>query len=68
MDNLLAFFKEVRNHENGKNMYLTAAGSLFPWNDSQGQQSTSLGGFAEVLDYVMIMVSIFVSSRRAEQN
>lgn len=51
------FFKEVRAHPDGKNMYLTAAGSLFPWNGPDGAASTDLSGFAEVLDYIMIMVS-----------
>ena len=64
--NLLAFFKEVRAHPDGKNLYLTAAGSLNPWNGPDGKASTDLKGFADVLDYIMIMVSI--PDRRGAQN
>ena len=66
VSNLLEFFKVVRANPDGKNMYLTAAGSLFPWNGPDGKASADLSGFAEVLDYIMIMVSI--PDRRGAQN
>jgi chitinase len=55
--NFLEFLKELRQDAIGKGLYLTAAGSLFPWNDKTGAASKDLGGFADVLDYIMIMVS-----------
>lgn len=54
--NFLSFLEELREQPEGKNLYLTAAGSLFPWNDASGVASTDLKGFASVLDYLMIMV------------
>ncbi|KAI3574061.1 glycoside hydrolase superfamily [Fusarium oxysporum f. sp. albedinis] len=53
--NFLQFLKELRSHPEGKNLYLTAAGSLLPWNNDKGVSSTDLDGFAEVLDYLMVM-------------
>ncbi|KAH6984513.1 glycoside hydrolase superfamily [Ilyonectria sp. MPI-CAGE-AT-0026] len=53
--NFLSFLEELREQPKGKDLYLTAAGSLFPWNDASGVASTDLKGFASVLDYVMIM-------------
>ncbi|KAH7143561.1 glycoside hydrolase superfamily [Dactylonectria macrodidyma] len=53
--NFLSFLEELREHSEGKDLYLTAAGSLFPWNDASGVASTDLDGFASVLDYIMIM-------------
>lgn len=55
--NFLAFLEELREQPEGKDLYLTAAGSLFPWNNASGVASTDLDGFANVLDYIMIMVS-----------
>ncbi|TDZ34920.1 Chitinase A1 [Colletotrichum spinosum] len=54
--NFLAFLKELREKQ-PKPLYLTAAGSLFPWYDTAGVSSVNgtLSGFADVLDYVMIM-------------
>jgi chitinase len=54
--NFLEFLKALRKDPAGKEMFLTAAGSLFPWNDKNGTASKDLGGFADVLDYIMIMV------------
>lgn len=54
--NFLLFLQELRAHPDGKNLYLTAAASLVPWNDASGKPSTDLKGFADVLDYLMIMV------------
>ncbi|RGP77148.1 hypothetical protein FLONG3_4663 [Fusarium longipes] len=53
--NFLEFLKELRKDTVGKDLLLTAAGSLFPWNDKTGSASKDLGGFADVLDYIMIM-------------
>lgn len=53
--NYLTFLQELREHPDGKDLYLTAAGSLFPWYDASGVSSTDLSGFADVLDYIMIM-------------
>lgn len=53
--NFLTFLQELRATPAGASYYLTAATSLFPWNDATGAQSTDLSGFADVLDYLMIM-------------
>ncbi|CAN8104490.1 unnamed protein product [Discula destructiva] len=53
--NFLLFLQELRATPAGANLYLTAATSLFPWNDASGAQSTDLSGFAAVLDYLMPM-------------
>ncbi|KAK8132287.1 hypothetical protein PG999_000460 [Apiospora kogelbergensis] len=53
--NYLAFLQELRKDPKGKSLWLTAAGSLFPWYGPSGASSTDLGAFASVLDYVMIM-------------
>ncbi|KAH8765982.1 family 18 glycosyl hydrolase [Diaporthe sp. PMI_573] len=51
--NFLTFLQELR--QQAPNLTLTAATSLFPWNDATGSRSTDLSGFAEALDYMMIM-------------
>lgn len=51
--NFLTFLQELR--QQAPNLTLTAATSLFPWNDATGNRSTELSGFADVLDYMMIM-------------
>lgn len=61
--NFLAFLEELREQPEGKDLYLTAAGSLFPWNNASGVASTDLEGFANVLDYIMIMVSSLLLTR-----
>jgi chitinase len=55
--NFLAFLQELRQAPEGANLTLTAAGSLFPWYDTAGASYTNgeLAGFADVLDYVMVM-------------
>lgn len=55
--NYLTFLQELRQQPGAANLTLTAAGSLMPWNDATGAASTDLSGFADVLDYIMIMVS-----------
>ncbi|KAL0939917.1 glycoside hydrolase family 18 protein [Colletotrichum truncatum] len=54
--NFLTFLKELRQKQ-PKELYLTAASSLFPWYDATGVSSVNgtLSGFADVLDYVMVM-------------
>ncbi|KXJ93398.1 family 18 glycosyl hydrolase [Microdochium bolleyi] len=52
--NLLAFFKEIREKQT-RPLKVTASASLFPWNDASGAASTDMSGFADVLDYAMIM-------------
>lgn len=51
--NFLTFLQELR--QQAPNLTFTAATSLFPWNDATGNRSTDLSGFADVLDYMMIM-------------
>lgn len=51
--NFLTFLQELR--ATAPNLTLTAATSLFPWNDATGNRSTDLSGFADALDYLMIM-------------
>lgn len=51
--NFLTFLQELRS--TAPNLTLTAATSLFPWNDATGNRSTDLSGFADALDYMMIM-------------
>lgn len=51
--NFLSFLQELR--QTAPNLTLTAATSLFPWNDATGNRSTELSGFADALDYLMIM-------------
>ncbi|KAI1038207.1 hypothetical protein LB503_012120 [Fusarium chuoi] len=53
--NLLEFFKEIRKDPKGKNYYITAAGSVFPWNDKTGVASKDVSGFANVINYIMLM-------------
>ncbi|KAF5963921.1 hypothetical protein FCOIX_13637, partial [Fusarium coicis] len=53
--NLLEFFKEIRKDPKGKNYYITAAGSVFPWNGKDGTASKDVSGFADVLNYIMLM-------------
>ncbi|KAM5350289.1 hypothetical protein ACJ41O_006794 [Fusarium nematophilum] len=53
--NFLSFLEELRQQPEGKDLFLTAASSLFPWNNASGVASTDLDGFANVLDYIMIM-------------
>ncbi|RKL06739.1 hypothetical protein BFJ68_g10136 [Fusarium oxysporum] len=53
--NLLEFFKEIRKDPKGKKFYITAAGSVFPWNDKTGVASKDVSGFAEVINYIMLM-------------
>jgi len=52
--NLLAFFQELRAKQT-RPLSVTASASLFPWNDATGSASTDLSGFADVLDYAMLM-------------
>lgn len=53
--NFLLFLQELRSLPGASDVQFTAASSLFPWNNAEGVQSTDLSGFADVLDYIMIM-------------
>lgn len=53
--NFLLFLQELRTLPGASDVQFTAASSLFPWNDATGAQSADLSGFADVLDYIMIM-------------
>lgn len=53
--NFLLFLQELRTLPGASDVQFTAASSLFPWNNADGVQSTDLSGFADVLDYIMIM-------------
>ncbi|KAK2058009.1 family 18 glycosyl hydrolase [Colletotrichum caudatum] len=54
--NFALFLQELRQKQ-PKQLYLTAATSLFPWNDAAGAQSANgtLAPFAQSLDYLMVM-------------
>ncbi|KAK1994762.1 family 18 glycosyl hydrolase [Colletotrichum falcatum] len=54
--NFALFLQELRQKQ-PKPLYLTAATSLFPWNDAAGAQSANgaLAPFAQSLDYLMVM-------------
>ena len=52
--NLLTFLKELRAHPIGGNLILTAAASISPWNDPNGNPS-DISPFAKVLDYIAVM-------------
>ncbi|KAG8163849.1 hypothetical protein KVR01_005767 [Diaporthe batatas] len=51
--NFLTFLQELR--QQAPDLVLTAATSLFPWNDAAGNRSKDLSGFADALDYLMVM-------------
>lgn len=53
--NLLEFLRELRQHPAGANLTITAATSIFPYNDDSDTPSTDVSGFAEVYDYLAIM-------------
>jgi chitinase len=53
--NLLEFLRELRQHPAGANLTITAATSIFPYNNETDQPSTNVSGFAEVYDYLSIM-------------
>ncbi|ETW81104.1 glycoside hydrolase family 18 protein [Heterobasidion irregulare TC 32-1] len=53
--NLLFFLQELRAHPLGSTLIVTAASSISPWVDENGNASTDLSGFASVLTYVAVM-------------
>ncbi|KAG0707044.1 glycoside hydrolase family 18 protein [Suillus ampliporus] len=53
--NFLSFLQELREDGTGSNITLSAAVSVTPFRDSNGNPSTDVSGFAEVLDYIAIM-------------
>ena len=50
--NFLAFLQELKSQGN---FLVTAAVSLFPFNDETGSPSKDVSGFAEVFDHIVIM-------------
>lgn len=52
-NNFLEFIKEVK--QQGPNLTYSAAVSIVPFNDNNGQPSTNVSGFAEYLDWIEIM-------------
>ncbi|TDL24245.1 chitinase [Rickenella mellea] len=53
--NFLAFLQELRQTEVGKKLIISAATSLFPWNDATGAPMTDAKPFADVFDFIEIM-------------
>ncbi|TLD14170.1 uncharacterized protein PgNI_02870 [Pyricularia grisea] len=53
-DNFISFLTELRKSQ-PKQLLLTAAVSLYPYNDASGQQSTNLKALGDVLDYSVVM-------------
>ncbi|KAF8915473.1 chitinase [Mucidula mucida] len=53
--NFLAFLQELRERPAGKNLTLSAATSLKPFNDSSSTPLADVSPFADVLDYIAIM-------------
>ncbi|KAI0644731.1 chitinase [Trametes meyenii] len=54
--NFLSFLQELRSHPVGKNLTLTAATSVKPWNGpDESTPLSDVSGFAKVLDWIEIM-------------
>lgn len=53
--NFLAFLQDLRSRPTGKNLTLSAATSLQPFNDSSSIPMTNVSAFSNVLDYIAIM-------------
>ncbi|KAF7355619.1 Chitinase [Mycena sanguinolenta] len=53
--NFLAFIQELRKHPVGSKLILSAATSLSPFADADGNPSTDISSFSKVLDYIEIM-------------
>jgi len=53
--NYLKFLQALRADPVGKNLILTAAVFVAPFNDANGTPSTDVSGFAKVLTYIAIM-------------
>ncbi|KAF7355625.1 Chitinase [Mycena sanguinolenta] len=53
--NFLAFIQELRADPVGSKLILSAATSLSPFADANGDPSTDVSGFAKVLDYIAVM-------------
>ncbi|KZV67442.1 glycoside hydrolase family 18 protein [Peniophora sp. CONT] len=53
--NFLTFLQDFRASKQGSKLFLTAASSLLPWVDENGDPSTNLTAFGELLDYVAVM-------------
>ncbi|KAJ7915693.1 glycoside hydrolase superfamily, partial [Mycena leptocephala] len=53
-ENFLVFIQELRNDPLGATLILSAATTITPFTDSQGNPS-DVSGFSKVLDYIAIM-------------
>ncbi|KAL0566408.1 hypothetical protein V5O48_015607 [Marasmius crinis-equi] len=53
--NFIAFLEELRKDPIGKNLILTAATPITPYNDASGNPSINLSRFANALNYVALM-------------
>ncbi|ESK95147.1 glycoside hydrolase family 18 protein [Moniliophthora roreri MCA 2997] len=53
--NFLLFLQELRQHPVGSQLLLTAATSITPFRDAEGNPSEDVSAFAEVLDYIAVM-------------
>ncbi|KZV65853.1 glycoside hydrolase family 18 protein [Peniophora sp. CONT] len=53
--NFLSFLQELRATKQGSKLFLTAASSLLPWVDENGDASTNVTAFGDVLDYIAVM-------------
>lgn len=53
--NYLKFLQQLRADPVGKNLILTAATYIKPFNDADGNPSSDVSGFAKVLTYIAIM-------------
>jgi chitinase len=53
--NFLLFLQELRQDIMGSNLTISASVSIKPFADSEGNPSTNVSAFADVLDYISIM-------------
>ncbi|KAJ7587134.1 glycoside hydrolase family 18 protein [Mycena floridula] len=54
-DNFLAMLQSLRSTTVGRDLYLSAAVGLVPWNGPDGTPLTDVSGFAEQLNHIAIM-------------
>ncbi|KAF9261243.1 endochitinase [Marasmius fiardii PR-910] len=53
--NYILFLEELRSHPVGKNLIITSAVSITPFNNASGKPSSDLSRFAAPQDYITIM-------------
>lgn len=51
----LEFLQELRAHPTGANLIITAATSIFPFNNATDQPSDDVSAFAQIYDYLALM-------------